>query len=65
MPTSIAVFGGEFQKKMTPVNSATYPETIYGVAKVFNEGLGSYYFRKYGVDFRALRYPCIISSENG
>ena len=49
---------------MTPVNAPTFPQTIYGVEKVFDEGLGNYYFLKYGVDFRALRYPSIISSQN-
>ena len=63
IPTSIACFGGSaYQKNMSPVNSPLQPETIYGISKVFNEGLGTYYHKKFGVDFRCLRYPVIISS---
>lgn len=62
-PSSIAAFGGDkFPKDMTPVDTITLPHTIYGVTKVFNEHLGAYYNRKFGVDFRCLRYPGVISS---
>jgi len=63
MPSSIAVFGGDnFQKHNTPNDSILQPKTIYGVTKVFNEGLGEYYQNKYGLDFRSIRYPGVISS---
>ncbi len=62
IPTSIACFGGpNYQKDNTPVNSVLQPETIYGASKVFNENLGAYYNKKWGVDFRCLRYPGGIS----
>jgi len=63
MPSSIAVFGGEaFQKDQTPNDSILQPKTIYGVSKVFNELLGEYYAKKFGLDFRSIRYPGVISS---
>jgi nucleoside-diphosphate-sugar epimerase len=36
---------------------------MYGVTKVFIENLGSYYHKKFGTDFRCLRYPAVVSSE--
>jgi threonine 3-dehydrogenase len=63
MPSTIGVFGGDnFNRELTTVDSVLQPTTIYGVSKVFNELLGTYYHDKFGVDFRSLRYPGVISS---
>lgn len=64
VPSTIGAFGGDvFQKVNTPNDSILQPKTIYGVSKVFNELLGEYYHNKWGVDFRSIRYPGVISSE--
>jgi threonine 3-dehydrogenase len=64
IPSSIGVFGGtSFRKMNTPDDEILQPTTMYGVTKVFNELLGEYYRTKYGVDFRCIRYPGVISSE--
>ncbi len=62
-PSSIAAYGGpNFSKDKTPLVSVMEPETMYGVSKVSGELLGAYYNKKFGLDFRGVRYPGIISS---
>ena len=63
VPSSIAAFGGDnFPKFDTPEDVILQPTTIYGVGKVFNELIGSYYASRFGMDFRSIRYPGVISS---
>lgn len=62
IPSSMAVFGPDCGKVMTKDDTILNPSTIYGVTKLFMEQLGGYYHRKWGVDFRCIRYPGIISA---
>jgi len=59
-PSSIAVFGLNSPKNNTPQNCIMDPTTIYGISKLAGERLCAYYFKKFGVDVRSLRYPGLI-----
>jgi len=60
-PSSIAVFGHGTPLENTPQETVLKPTTIYGITKVAGELLCDYYFHKYGVDVRGIRYPGLIS----
>ena len=60
-PSSIACFGPETPADATPQDTIQRPRSIYGVTKVTTELLSDYYFRKYGVDTRSVRFPGLIS----
>lgn len=59
-PSSIAVFGPSTPKNNTPQDTIMDPSTIYGITKLAGERWCDWYFRKYGLDVRSLRYPGII-----
>jgi nucleoside-diphosphate-sugar epimerase len=63
-PSSIAVFGPEAPKNLTPQDTFCDPTTIYGVSKVAGELWCKYYHEHYGVDVRSLRYPGLIGHRS-
>jgi nucleoside-diphosphate-sugar epimerase len=61
-PSSIGAFGPSTQKDKTPQEALQRPSTMYGINKVAGELLCDYYYSKYGVDTRGLRFPGLISN---
>ncbi len=59
-PSSIAAFGPTTPKHHTPQDTIMDPTTVYGITKLAGELWCEYYFRRYGVDVRSLRYPGLI-----
>ncbi len=62
-PSSIGAFGSSTPLDNTPQDTIQRPGTMYGVTKVAGELLCDYYFKRFGVDTRGVRYPGIISNE--
>ncbi len=60
-PSSIGAFGPSTPKNNTPQDTLMRPTTMYGVNKVAGELLADYYYQKFGVDTRGLRFPGLIS----
>lgn len=63
-PSSIAVFGPDTPKQNTPQTTIMNPDTMYGVTKVAGERLCAYFYHKFGVDVRSLRYPGLIGHKS-
>jgi nucleoside-diphosphate-sugar epimerase len=62
-PSSIGAFGPSTPKDKTPQDTVQRPKTMYGVTKVSGELLCDYYFKRFGLDTRGVRFPGLISYE--
>jgi nucleoside-diphosphate-sugar epimerase len=63
-PSSIAVFGPTSPKENCPQQTIIEPTTVYGISKYAGEFWCNYFFRRFGVDVRSLRYPGLISYKS-
>tara|TARA_R110000851_G_scaffold87571_1_gene190881 strand:+ start:1791 stop:2741 length:951 start_codon:yes stop_codon:yes gene_type:complete len=63
-PSSIAVFGEDAPWVNTPNNAFLNPATVYGMSKAAGEQWAQYYFLRYGLDVRSLRYPGVIGYQS-
>lgn len=61
IPSTIAVYGGDYNRVRVSPDMKTSPATLYGVSKILMENLGDYYKAKYDVDFRCVRYTAVVS----
>ena len=61
-PSSIGAFGPTTPKDKTPQDTVQRPNTVYGITKVMGELLSDYYYTRWGVDARSVRFPGIISN---
>jgi threonine 3-dehydrogenase len=58
--STIGTYGSDIRAPVIDDYTLQRPQTVYGVTKVFAENLGRFYKRKYGLDFRGVRYPSIV-----
>lgn len=64
MPSSIAVFGESAPALKAPQSAYLDPSTVYGVSKAAAENWNNYYFKKYKLDIRSIRYPGVVSYQS-
>ncbi|KAL3868982.1 hypothetical protein ACJMK2_041727 [Sinanodonta woodiana] len=64
VPSTIGAFGPDSPRNPTPDITIQRPRTIYGVSKVHAELLGEYFNHRFGLDFRSLRFPGVISYDS-
>ncbi len=63
-PSSIAVFGEGAPLEQTPNDAYLDPATVYGISKAAGENWAQYYFLRYGLDVRSIRYPGVIGYQS-
>ncbi len=63
-PSTIAVFGNTTPRQNTPQDVPLLPTTVYGMSKTSGEMWCNYYYQRYGVDVRSVRYPGIIGYQS-
>ena len=63
-PSSIAVFGEGAPLENTPDDAYLNPATVYGISKAAGENWAQYYFLRYGLDVRSIRYPGVIGYQS-
>lgn len=63
-PSSIAVYGSDAPKINTPQDYVLAPSTVYGISKAAGENWSKYYFERYGLDVRSIRYPGVIGHQS-
>jgi len=63
-PSSIAVFGNNIEKENTVQSANLTPNTVYGISKVAGENWSQYYFNRFQLDIRSLRYPGVIGYQS-
>jgi nucleoside-diphosphate-sugar epimerase len=62
-PSSIAVYGNDAPKIKTPQDYVLAPSTVYGISKVAGENWANYYYERYNLDIRSIRYPGVIGYQ--
>lgn len=63
-PSSIAVFGPTSPRQQCPQQTIIEPTTVYGISKYAGEFWCNYFFQRFGVDVRSIRYPGLISYKS-